>query len=269
MSLVSANTSQILSKETMTNTDPAPRLRVAVFRPADERLDDAVELLDSLGTDPVADPMLAVEATGATPRTDSDFVVFTSKTGVELVAEAGWQPDGATVCAIGESTAAALRTAGYEVDVVPETYSSSGLVNSLEGTVDGRRVEVARSDHGSDVLIDGLSGAGAYVHETILYRLVRPEGAGQSTELAARGDLGAALFTSSLTVEHFLDAAEERGIRDSAIAGLADAVVGTIGVPTKETAESHGIAVDFVPETADFETLACEVVEQAAPTYHG
>jgi len=241
-------------------------VRVAVFRPDDERLDDAVELLDSLGADPVPDPMLEVRPTGASPE-PGEYVVLTSKTGVELAAEAGWEPGDATVCAIGSSTADALRERGYAVDLVPEEYTSAGLVDALEDRVSGARVEVARSDHGSPVLTEGLAGAGADVHETVLYRLVRPEGSGESAALAADGELDAALFTSSLTVEHFLDAAAERGVREAAVAGLNETVVGAIGPPTRETAEAAGIAVDVVPDVADFEELACAVVEAAAPTY--
>ncbi|CCQ32921.1 uroporphyrinogen-III synthase [Halorhabdus tiamatea] len=237
------------------------RPTAAVFRPDDERLARAVESLESLGVKPIADPMLAVEPTGNLPRTDADAVVFTSKTGAELVA-GEWTPGDATVCAIGEPTADALRANGTEVDVVPETYSSTGLVETLGERVDGSRVEVARSDHGSDVLLDGLESAGAYVHETVLYRLVRPERAGESVELAADGGLDAALFTSSLTVEHFLAIATERGHRERVLDGLADAVVGAIGEPTRETASDHGIEVDVVPETADFESLAAAVVER-------
>ncbi|MBO4247915.1 uroporphyrinogen-III synthase [Halomicrobium sp. IBSBa] len=244
-----------------------PRLSVAVFRPDDERTTRAVALLESLGADPVPDPMLAVEATGATPRSDADYVVLTSKTGVELATEAGWDPGDATVCAIGRPTADVLEDAGYAVDLVPEEYSSTGLVAALEDDVDGARVEVARSDHGSAVLTDGLEAAGAYVHETVLYRLVRPEGSGASTERAAAGDLDAALFTSSLTVRHFLAAADERGLRGEAIEGLNDAVVGAIGEPTRETATDAGIDVDVVPDTADFETLATTAVEAAAPSH--
>ncbi|WP_225335608.1 uroporphyrinogen-III synthase [Halomicrobium urmianum] len=262
-----------------------PRLRVAFFRPDDERTDDAVELLESLGADPVPDPMLAVEPTDATPKTDAvgssgsdepspvvpredaDYAVLTSKTGVELAAEAGWGPGEAAVCAIGEPTADALRAAGYSVDLVPDEYSSSGLVDALADDAAGARIEVARSDHGSDVLTDGLEDAGAYVHETVLYRLVRPESAGESAELAAGGDLDAALFTSSLTVTHFLAAADERGVRDAAVDGLNDAVVGAIGEPTRRTAEDAGIEVDVVPEAADFDALAAEAVEEAAPSY--
>ncbi|WP_126664149.1 uroporphyrinogen-III synthase [Haloterrigena salifodinae] len=247
----------------MSDTPNAPT--VAVFRPDDERLELAVALLSELGTEPVPDPMLAVEATGTVPRTDADYVVFTSKTGAELVSEAGWEPGDQTVCAIGPATADALRAEGYAVDLVPEEFTSSGLVAALEDRVAGARVEVARSDHGSAVLLDGFEDAGAYVHETILYRLVRPNGSGESAALAAEGDLNAACFTSSLTVDHFLEAAADRGVRDAALEGLADATVGVIGEPTAETAAERGIDVDVVPEEATFDALARETVAAVRP----
>jgi uroporphyrinogen-III synthase len=114
-------------------------VRVAVFRPDDERLADAVELLDALGATPIPDPMLAVEPTGSVPGDEvrPDVVVLTSKTGVELLAEAGWSPGEATLACIGPKTAAAARDAGWTVDLVPEEYSSSGLVAALDGAVDG------------------------------------------------------------------------------------------------------------------------------------
>lgn len=232
------------------------RPTVAVFRPDDGRLADAVDTLEAMDAEPLADPLLEVEPTGARPRADADYVILTSKTGAQLAGDADWDPGGATVCAIGATTADALEAAGYPVDVVPAEFSSAGLVERLRADIDGARVEVARSDHGSAVLLDGLEDAGAYIHETVLYRLVRPPSAGTSVDAAIAGDLDAALFTSSLTVEHFLAIAEERGERAAAIAGLADAVVGAIGEPTAETAGAAGIAVDVVPETADFEALA-------------
>ncbi|MFC7196656.1 uroporphyrinogen-III synthase [Halosimplex aquaticum] len=251
----------------------ADRPRIAVFRPPDGRLAAAAELLESLGADPVADPMLTVDPTGDVPRSDADYVVFTSKTGVELVAgeraeEGGpderWEAGDATVCAIGESTADALRDHDYPVDRVPAEFSSAGLVEALEDEVDGARAEVARSDHGSAVLLTGLEDAGAYLHETVLYRLERPADAGESAEVAAAGNLDGAVFTSSLTVRHFLAAADERDVREEALDGLADAVVGVIGDPTAETAADAGVAVDVIPETADFEALAEAVVEAAS-----
>jgi len=229
--------------------------RVAAFRPDDERMAEATELLESLGAEPVSDPMLAVEPTGATPRTDAAVVVFTSATAADCL-PAGWSPDEATVCAIGPATAEALREVGLDVDLVPGTYSSSGLIEALGDGIAGERVEIARSDHGSSVLPEGFDDAGVYHHETVLYRLIRPEGAGASADLAAAGELDAALFTSTLTVEHFLSAAADRGVRERAIAGLNRAVVGAIGEPTRSAAAAEGIEVNVVPGEATFEALA-------------
>jgi uroporphyrinogen-III synthase len=245
----------------MTDADPATsgRPRVAVFRPDDGRLAAAESLLAGLGVVPVLDPMLAIEPTGNAPRTDAAYAILTSKTGAEIVADLGWRFDG-TLCAIGERTAAALESADYSVDLVPPEFSSAGLVAALADHVPGTPVEVARSDHGSSVLLEGLNAAGAYVHETVLYGLVRPPQSGESAALAARGELDGALFTSSLTVTNFLAAAREQALEDEARAGLENAVVGTIGEPTRETAMTAGIAVDVVPETAAFEALARDVV---------
>jgi uroporphyrinogen-III synthase len=231
---------------------------------------EAVSLLESLGADPIADPMLEIRPTGALPQ-PAEYVILTSATGADIVAEADWNPGEATVCAVGEATADRLRGHGYRVDVVPETYSSQGLVDALSGgvaDVADATVEIARSDHGSEVLIDGLEGAGAIVHETVLYRLGRPADAGDSVDAAADGELDAAVFTSSLTIEHFLETADRRGLREEALLGLERAVVGVIGEPTRVTAEQAGVDVDLVASEADFETLACETVEAATPSHH-
>ncbi|AOW79269.1 uroporphyrinogen III methyltransferase [Halodesulfurarchaeum formicicum] len=233
---------------------------MAVFRPDDERMAQAIEILESLAVEPVPDPMLEIRPTGATPRTDAAVTILTSKTGVELAE--GWTPGETRLVAIGPSTAEAAEAVGFEVDLIPDAYTSAGLVDALAGSVAGKRVEVARSDHGSAVLTDGLNEAGAYVHETVLYELTTPDDAGESVELAAAGELDAALFTSSLTVEHFLAIASERGIEAEVRTGLAQATVGAIGSPTAETAASMDLSVDVVPADADFEALARAVVAE-------
>ncbi|MEF8801245.1 MAG: uroporphyrinogen-III synthase [Halolamina sp.] len=240
--------------------------RTAVFRPDDGRLEAAADLLDALGATPVPDPMLEIEPTDERPPA-ADYVILTASTGVDILVDAGWEPGDAVLCCIGPSTAEAARDAGWTVDRVPEQYDSAGMVEELHGDVDGASVAVARSSHGSETLLDELREAGADVTETVLYRLNRPENSGRSAEMAAEGDLEAVLFTSSRTVEGFLDAAAKRGIRAEAVAGLADAVVGAIAEGPAETAREHGIDVDIVPEEADFDLLATEVIEQAVPSY--
>ena len=238
------------------------RPRVAVFRPDDGRVDDAAALLGSLGAEPVPDPMLTIEPTGETPP-DADFVVLTSATGVDVLAAAGWDPGDAVLCCIGSATAGAAEDVGWTVDRVPEQYDSEGMVVELRDDVAGKTVALARSDRASATMPEGLREAGADVTETTLYRLERPDDVGESAALAARGELDGAAFTSSSTVEGFLSAAEERGVHEEAIAGLEEAVVGAIAESPAATARDAGIAVDVVPEEADFEALAGAVVERA------
>lgn len=243
------------------------RPRIAFFRPDDERAANAQHVIESLDAIPVSDPMLEITPTGAQPREDADYLILTSRTGVALLDRERITTAGSIICAIGEATAQALRAAGVEVDVIPTEFTSTGLVDRLSTEVAGATIEVARSDHGSPVLIDGLVDAGAYVHETVLYELTRPVGAGDSAEMVAHGSLDALLFTSSLTVEHFVDAAANRGILRDVRNGLDDLVVGTIGAPTRDTAREHEIPVDVVASRASFDALAREVraeVERSA-----
>lgn len=239
-------------------SDDAEIPLVAFFRPADEREARAVEAVRERGMKPLSDPLLETRPTGASPRTDADYVVLTSVTGVGIAAETVRGTE-AVVCAVGPKTADALCEEDVEVNIVPEEYTSAGLVDALEGRVEGTRVEVARSDHGSDELLDGLNDASAYVHETVLYEIVRPEGGGERTAKAlADRALDAVLFTSSLTVEHLVEALEETGV---GVDALEDVLVCVIGEPTRRTAERAGVAVDAVAEEETFESLVEDVAE--------
>lgn len=74
---------------------------VAVLRPDDKRITEAIQYLQSLGVTSVADPMLSIHPTGETPE-QADYCIFTSKTGVELAARQNWETENATVCSIGQ-----------------------------------------------------------------------------------------------------------------------------------------------------------------------
>lgn len=238
-----------------------PKPKVAVLRPDDNRIVEAVEYLQSLGVSPVADPMLAIRPTGEAPER-ADYCIFTSETGVEIAAEHDWSPGPATVCAVGQQTAAALRTYGYPVDVVPSTYTSAALVEELSADVRSKTVELARSAHGSDVLVRGLKAADAVVHETHLYRLERPSTAGHSVSLAIDGQLDGILFTSPKTVDHFFETANERNDVAALRRGLDETVVGAIGTPTERAVCGKQTTVDVTPDTVDFTRLAEVTVGQ-------
>ncbi|MFC4990440.1 uroporphyrinogen-III synthase [Saliphagus infecundisoli] len=239
--------------------------RVAVLRPDDTRIADAVRYLRSLRVSPIADPMLTICPTGQTPQ-QAEYCIFTSKTGVNLAVQQGWDPDEETVCAVGRQTSAALRRQGYPVDIIPSTFTSRGLVEELSAKIDGRTVEIARSAHGSEVLIQGLEEAGATVHESHLYRLERPNTAGSSVSLAIDGKLDGILFTSPKTVEHFLDIADDRDQLSVLQQQVTETIIGAIGTPTERALLSESICVDVKPPTVGFDQLADRVIQKIKST---
>lgn len=237
------------------------RPRVAIFRPSDDRTERAVSTLDGIGLAAVVDPMVEPEPTGAVPRSDAEVTVFTSSTAASILADRSWSPADTEVAAIGPRTATALTDIGIDVDHVPDRYESSGLVECLEPNARGQRIEVARSDHGSETLLTGLHDAGAYVHETVLYRLERPADAGTSVEALGAGTLDALAFSSSLTVRHFMALAQDRLDDATRRSALDEVVVGAIGQPTATTARDHGLAVDVIAPEATFDALARAIVD--------
>lgn len=233
-------------------------ITVAIFRPqARER--SSKRLLEGLGFRVISQPLIAVRPTGMEPITDADFIVFTSANGVSL-ALGRIDPrelSRAKVCAIGPQTARALEERGIEVGLIPEEYTSAGLVRALEPLVPGRRVEVARSSEGSAMLLEGLNEAGAFVHETVIYTLERLDVAASVIQgILEEADVF--LFTSSLTVQNFLDQAPDRA---AAVRVLNEKFVGAIGLPTAARLERHGVEVDLVASEATFEDLAREMKE--------
>jgi uroporphyrinogen-III synthase len=238
-----------------------PKPTVAVLRPDDTRIEEAIRYLQSLGVTPVADPMLTICPTGKQPR-QAEYCIFTSTTGVELAVGCGWEPAEETVCAVGRQTATALRNQGYSVDVVPSTFTSGGLVEELADEVEGKTVEIARSAHGSNVLVRGLEEAGAAVDETQLYRLERPEPAGRSVSLAIDGQLDGILFTSPRTVDHFFEIAMEQDQVTELKCGLEETVIGAIGAPTARAIRDNEVEIDITPESVNFEQLAELTVQE-------
>ncbi|MFQ6116868.1 MAG: uroporphyrinogen-III synthase [Candidatus Bipolaricaulia bacterium] len=236
-------------------------ITAAIFRPQAYE-ESSKKLLEDLGFRVISRPLIEVRPTGMRPRTDADFIVFTSANGAKLALD-GVGPEElsrAKICAIGPRTAQVLQAKEIEVDLIPEEYSSKGLVRAMAPLVSGKRVEVARSSAGSAVLLEGLNEAGAFVHETVIYTLecLKVEG---SVIQGILEEADAFLFTSPLTAQNFLDRAPDQA---EAVRILNEKFVGAIGRPTQARLEYRGVEVDLVPAEATFERLARELKEALA-----
>jgi uroporphyrinogen III methyltransferase / synthase len=212
--------------------------RIVITRPEPDA-DRLATRLRALGATPVVAPAIRIEFTDPPALDDAlaritgyDWVVFTSRNGVEAVFRRTRSIAGPKVAAIGPATAQALRAHGVEPDLMPDEYVAEAVLDAL-GDVAGRKCLLPRADIAREALATGLAERGAVVDEIAAYR-TRP-----LTE--PRADLGpvdAVTFTSSSTVRGFLAGGP---VPDGAR-------IVCIGPITARTARECGLAVSTVAE---------------------
>jgi len=216
--------------------------------------------LRQMGADAVEIPVIAVEPAAEQRDLDAaiarlgdqhsggSWTVFTSANAVDLVWDAVERRGrdardfaGVRLVAIGPETAAALARHGLRADLVPAEYVAEAVADAmLAAGVTGAHVWLPRAAMARDVLPDRLQAAGAEVEVLPLYRTVLPDEARAALhEELDRGPVDAITFTSSSTVQHFLQALGDRPFPAGAIAAC-------IGPITARTAEAAGLPVGVV-----------------------
>ncbi len=247
---------------------------IAIMRPAGY-LAGSVKLANSMGFDTIYAPMIdVVDKTDANFKGfvervlggKSDYVIFTSVNGVEFTLLKLDDPDEFIdqlnkmhVVAIGPKTKKALQKKGIRVSIVPESFSSQGLVEQMSG-IEGAVIEIARSSHGAPELVEGLLKKGAVVHETQVYQLISPRDDRHKKLIgkALAGEIDIFAFTSSMMVRNFMSLADEMGVKDELVRKMNEKTVAAIGKPTADTLSGFGIEVKVMPKNYTFEELLLE-----------
>jgi uroporphyrinogen-III synthase len=200
--------------------------RILVTRAAHQagKLSDGLRALGAL---PVEVPVLEIRPPASFVLLDAalhnlhryDWLILTSANTVRALADRVAElnlplaPSASLqVAAIGEATATAARKAGFSIALVPESYVAEGLVKSLAQRASGKSVLLARAEIARDLIPDALREAGALVDVVDAYRNVLPDAAPELLRQALAGGIDAATFTSSSSVTHLANAAEEAGI---------------------------------------------------------
>lgn len=251
---------------------------IAIMRPA-SYLAESVKLAHSMGFAVVTAPMIdVVDKTDANflgfvehiMKGEVDYVIFTSANGVEFTLLKLDDPEGfieqlnkTQIVAIGPETKKALLKSKIQVSIVPESYSSQGLVEHLNG-LEGAVIEIARSSHGAPELVEGLRKKGAIVHETQVYQLISPRDERHTALMkrALAGEVDIFAFTSSMIVRNFMAIADEMGVKDELVRIMNEKTVAAIGKPTADTLSGFGVQVKILPERYTFEELLRECRER-------
>ncbi|RKS75209.1 uroporphyrinogen III methyltransferase/synthase [Motilibacter peucedani] len=228
------------------------------------------EQLRTFGAVPEEVPTIAVEP----PRTPQqveravkglvtgrfEWIAFTSRNAVKAIREKFEEYgldarafSGIKVAAVGEQTAADLRSWGIVPDLVPSgEQSSAGLLadwpayDPVLDPID--RVFLPRADIATETLVEGLTALGWQVEDVTAYRTVRAAPpAAPIRDAIKSGGFDAVIFTSSSTVRNLVG-----------IAGKphTTTVVACIGPATAKTAEEHGLRVDVLAPEPSVAALA-------------
>ena len=105
----------------------------------------------------------------------SELIVFTSPAAVRYAAALSPLQTAATVLAVGQGTARALRRHGIAAPLAPRRQDSEGLLeHPALHALRGRRVALIGAPGGRGVLREQLAARGAQLHELHVYRRVPP-----------------------------------------------------------------------------------------------
>jgi uroporphyrinogen III methyltransferase/synthase len=230
--------------------------RSVVVTRAREQASELRVQLESLGAEVLELPAIRVETMAfELPHLHRyAWLVFTSANGVRAFFEQGLDAagldaralGGIRLAAIGPGTAAALAARGLRPDLVPDRFVAESLLEGFPAPgTPGERVLLARAEQARDVLPEGLGERGHTVDVLAVYRTVPAEPEPRVLERIRTGDVDAWTFTSSSTVDNFVDAV-------GTLPDLQPTVV-SIGPVTSQTARTRGLRVDA---EADPHTIA-------------
>jgi uroporphyrinogen III methyltransferase/synthase len=200
-----------------------------------------------------------------------DWIIFTSVNGVNFF----WQrlsdrgldpylPSSLNVCAIGPATAYQLKEKGFLVHYTPKEFIAEAILKGFEKmAIKGKRILLARSKVARNILPKGLRKMGAEVDVVEAYRTVKTKGGSKRlTKLLIDGGIDAITFTSSSTVNHFVQLLKKEDLK-KLLKGIAIACIGPV---TARTAKKWGMRVYIQPKQYTIPALTRAITQYFNPS---
>ena len=241
------------------NKKPLFGKKILITRARDQSGDFAVHL-KKLGAEVIEFPTIEIVPPKSWEKLDQtiehlksyDWIIFTSANGVHFF----WKrlkekrknlPLFASlkVAAIGPATAKKLREKGVQVSYTPKEFIAEGILRGFKKMeLKGKRILLARAKKARDILPKGLRKMGAKVNVVETYRTVKPKGGTKRLkELFLKKKIDAITFTSSSTVNHFVELLRKEDLKKL----LKGITIASIGPVTTQTAKKSGIRVRIQP----------------------
>ena len=251
---------------------------VAITRPAGQA-EEAGKLIEEKGGTPYYIPAIEIKAlSNFAPikkfisklhNGNVDYVIFMSTNGAKYLFNAAESLrmenklkeglDRTSVIAIGPRTAQALdQDYHVHVSLIPQKYSSEGLIESLKDTpLKGKKIIIPRTSNATPDLTDKLKGMGALVEEVYVYESRLPVDENLKNKFFAdltSGKIDAIVFGSGLSAKNIFQMLSEKASMDDLRKLVNDKVVTVaIGPTTAEALRQLGVKVDLTPQDYLFE----------------
>lgn len=179
-----------------------------------------------------------------------DYIIFTSSNSVDVFSKLidVYKPDltRTKVAAVGETTAEACRSHGVYIHIIPEEYSSRGLLKRFsEIDLTDKRILIPGSSISNDELKNGLSSLGAAVVKLNIYDTVTNNNDDLHSEInfitTNKPDLFA--FTSPSSYKGFIKILQLEDYQNY----FEGKIICAIGTTTEEAIRKSGVIVNIVP----------------------
>jgi len=199
-----------------------------------------------------------------------DWIIFTSANGVNFFLKRLKEikknlrlPSSLKVCAIGPATARQLKKKKIPVRSIPKEFIAESILEGFEKrSISGKRILLARAKEARDILPKGLKKMGAKVDVVEVYRTVKPRGVSKRLkELLTNGGIDLITFTSSSTVNHFVELLKGVDLK-TALKGMTIACIGPV---TAKAATKWGMKVRIQPKQYTIPGLTRAIVEYFTP----
>lgn len=199
-----------------------------------------------------------------------DFVVFTSANAVnvfsELVTE--YKPDlsRTKVAVVGKATAEACRSHGIYVHLIPEEFSSRGLINKFsEMEISNKKILIPGSSIARDELLTGLTELGNDVVKLPIYDVSTISIDEIRNEFNYINDRkpDIYIFTSPSSFNGFIKIVNEHNLNNY----LSNKLICVIGSTTEEVIKGYGYKIDIVPQTFSLKGVAESILQYFSKSY--
>ena len=199
-------------------------------------------------------------------RTKIDFIIFTSAHSVKMFdrrcSDLNLTLDYSElkVTAIGNKTAAVCSRYNIPVHIIPQKFSSEGVVEELSGfNLKDKIVFIPRSEIGREELPEGLEKLGAVIKAAPVYNVSIPpeDKVAKYIEILKNSKPDLFIFTSPSTFENFLEILKI----NNPVKYFKSFDVAAIGPTTRTAIDSHYVNVNIIPKEYTLSGLAKAIVE--------